>query len=187
MRARTAEMDTTHTEFEITPETKIGALLDRFPQLEQVLMEMAPSFKQLRNPVLRKTIARIASLSQVAAIGKVSLTHMVNTLREEAGIEEAFAADVAADAVSSEKPPWFAADRIVTTLDARGMLEAGEHPVQRVLSECRDLKPGDIYELITPFLPAPLIEKAMSIGLMAWASEFSKGVFKTYFTPNTAG
>ena len=183
MRTRETEMETIQIDFEITPETKIGALLERFPQLEQVLMEMAPSFKQLRNPVLRKTIARIASLSQVAAIGKVSLTEMINKLRAEAGIQEAFASDSAADAVSSEKPHWFAADRIVTMLDARSMLEAGEHPVQRVLSECRDLKPGDIYELITPFLPAPLIEKAGDQGLEAWAEEEGEGVIKTYFTP----
>jgi hypothetical protein len=183
MRTRETEMETIQTDFEITPETKIGAMLDRFPKLEPVLTEMAPSFKQLRNPVLRKTIARIASLSQVAAIGKVSLTDMINKLRAEAGIQEAFASDSAADAFSANKPPWFAEDRIVTMLDARSMLEAGEHPVQRVLSECRDLKPGDIYELITPFLPAPLIEKAGDKGLLAWANEVSEGLFKAYFTP----
>ena len=176
-------MDNTSNIFDISPETKIRALLDRFPQLETVLMEMAPQFKQLRNPILRKTIAKVVSLSQVAAIGKVSLTEMINQLRTEAGIQEEFGSDMAADAVAVETPAWFFEDRIVKTLDARSMLEAGEHPVQRVLGECRDLKPGDIYELITPFLPAPLIEKAAAIGLLAWAKEESEGLYKTFFTP----
>jgi hypothetical protein len=176
-------MEITHTEFEISPQTKIGALLDRFPQLEQVLMEMAPRFAQLRNPILRKTIAKVASLAQVAAIGKVSLTAMINRLREEAGIQEEFVSDPAPDLVASEAPAWFSEDRIAARLDARRMLEAGEHPVQRVLGECRDLKPGGIYELITPFLPAPLIEKATASGLLAWAREESEGLFRTYFTP----
>ncbi|MFA9454604.1 MAG: DUF1858 domain-containing protein [Candidatus Aminicenantaceae bacterium] len=176
-------MDNTSTDFEIMPQTKIGALLDRFPQLEPVLTEMAPQFKQLRNPILRKTIARVASLSQAAAMAKVSLTEMINRLRAEAGIQEEFASDLATDAVSAETPAWFSEDRIVKQLDARSMLEAGEHPVQRVLSECRDLKPGDIYELITPFLPAPLIEKAGNLGFTAWTKEEGEGVFKTYFTP----
>ncbi len=136
-------MDNTSNSFDISPETKIGALLDRFPQLETVLMEMAPQFKQLRSPILRKTIAKVASLSQVAAIGKVSLTELINHLRTEAGIQEEFASDMAADAVAAETPAWFFEDRIVKTLDARSMLEAGEHPVQRVLADCRDLKPGD--------------------------------------------
>ncbi len=176
-------MKNTNTDFEITPETKIGALLDRFPQLEPVLTEMAPQFTQLRNPILRKTIAKVASLTQVAAIGKVSLPDMINRLREEAGFQEEFASDLAEEAVSTEVPPWFSEDRITIRLDARSMLEAGEHPVQRVLSECRDLKPGGIYELITPFLPVPLIEKAMDKGLLAWANEVSEGLFKIYFTP----
>lgn len=45
--------------FHISPETKIGALLDRFPNLERALLEMAPEFKKLRNPILRKTVAKI--------------------------------------------------------------------------------------------------------------------------------
>ncbi len=176
-------MDTIKTDFQITPETKIGPLLDRFPQLEDTLMEMAPKFKQLRNPVLRKTIARIASLSQVAAIGKIPLTDMINRLRDAAGIEERFAVDIDEDVTAAEEPGWFAPSRISVTLDARPLLEAGEHPVQRVLTACRALKAGEIYELITPFLPAPLIENALKQGLRAWSREEGEGVFRTYFTP----
>ena len=182
MRRRMGEMRKPAEDFQIVPETKIGALLERFPQLEKTLMEMAPRFKQLRNPILRKTIARVASLSQVAAIGKVSLTEMINELRAQAGIQEKFAPELDADVVSSEKPAWVSESRIVKTLDARPLLEAGEHPVQQVLNECKDLKPYEIYVLITPFLPAPLIENAKKQGLLAWATEKEKGVFKTHFT-----
>ncbi len=177
------EMAKKQPDFQIIPETKIGELLERFPQLEDTLMEMAPKFRQLRNPVLRKTIARIASLAQVAAIGKVPLTDMINRLRKDAGIVEEFAADIDEDVTAAEEPGWFAPSRITVTLDARPLLEAGGHPVQRVLSECRALKTGDIYELITPFLPAPLIESAGKQGLRAWSKEEGEGVYRTYFTP----
>lgn len=180
MPNRMREMKKPAEDFQIVPETKIGALLERFPQLEKTLMEMAPPFKQLRNPILRKTIARIASLSQAAAVGKVSLTDMINKLRAEAGIQEKFAPDLEEGVLSSEMPSWISESRIVTTLDARPLLEAGEQPVQRVLKECKDLKPGDVYVLITPFLPAPLIENAQKQGFLAWAKEEEKGVFKTY-------
>jgi hypothetical protein len=69
---------------------------------DNALLDMVPQFKQLRNPILRKTVGRVASLSQAAAIGKVSLAEMINVLRTEAGIEEAFAAEVAADVTASE-------------------------------------------------------------------------------------
>jgi len=174
-------MDKPDTEFQIVPETRIGALLDKFPQLEKTLLEMAPQFKQLRNPILRRTVGRVASLSQAAAIGKVSLTEMINELRREAGIEEAFAAEVAGDVTAAEAPEWYKTSQIVKTLDARPLLEAGEHPVQRVLQEAKVLKNGEIYELITPFLPAPLIDAAQKQGLQAWSQEAESGLFKTYF------
>jgi hypothetical protein len=37
----------------ITPDIKIGALIDAYPELEDVLIEIAPAFKKLRRCVLR--------------------------------------------------------------------------------------------------------------------------------------
>ncbi len=51
----------------ITPQTKVKELLDAYPELEPVLIDMAPAFKKLRNPVLRRTIARVTSIKQAAA------------------------------------------------------------------------------------------------------------------------
>lgn len=178
-------MEDPKLDFQITPKTKIGVLLDRFPHLEKTLMAMAPQFKQLRNPILRKTVAKVASLSQVASIGKVSLPEMIDTLREQAGIKEKFVSDTDPDSIAADKPLWFLSSRIVKTLDARPLLESGEHPVSRVFSECKLLKPGEIFELITPFLPSPLMESAKKQGYLVWSKEEEKTVFKTYITPRT--
>jgi hypothetical protein len=69
----------------ITPKTKVGELLDAFPQLEGSLIEMAPAFIKLRNPLLRRTIARVATLQQAALTGDVPVGELVRRLREEAG------------------------------------------------------------------------------------------------------
>ena len=50
----------------ITPKTKVMQLLDAYPALESLLIETIPAFEKLRNPVLRKTVARITSLQQAA-------------------------------------------------------------------------------------------------------------------------
>ena len=42
----------------IGPETTIGALLEAYPELEGILVEMAPAFAKLRNPVVRRTVAQ---------------------------------------------------------------------------------------------------------------------------------
>ena len=151
---------------------------------EDILIVMAPEFKKLRNPILRKTVARVTSLRQAAALGKVSLPVMITRLREEAGIQGKVDVDEEAEIVSKEEPAWFSPSRIVKSFDARPMLESGEQPMPRVFTDCKDLKDGEIYELITLFLPAPLIDSAKERGYLAWSNEEQKGIFKTYLTPN---
>jgi hypothetical protein len=46
-------------DFPILPTTKVGALLDRYPELEDILIGLAPPFKKLKNPLLRKGVAKI--------------------------------------------------------------------------------------------------------------------------------
>ena len=178
-------MDRTKSDFQISPETKIGALLDRFPNLEITLLEMAPEFKKLRNPILRKTIARVTSLKQASTVAKIPLAEVINRLRNEAGIQEEFMMDEANLSISKEAPSWFSTSGIVQSLDARPMLERGEQPINKVFGYCKNLKSGDIYELITPFLPVPLIDTAKEKGYLTWSKKEEEGVFKTYLTPNT--
>jgi len=44
------------------------------------------------------------------------------------------------------------------------MLAAGEHPINQVIADLNHLETGKIYELKAPFLTAPLIDKATSLG-----------------------
>ncbi len=178
-------MEETKSEFQITPETKIGALLDRYPGLEKTLLEMAPEFKKLRNPILRKTIAKVTSLRQAATIAKIPVAEMINRLRSEAGIQEEYMTDDSIMSFSAESPSWFSTSRIVESLDARSMLDKGEQPINKVVADCKNLKVGEIYELITPFLPVPLVEMAKKQGFLVWSKEEKESVFKTYLTPET--
>lgn len=69
----------------ITPATRIGDLLAAHPELEEVLTGMAPAFAKLRNPILRKTVAKVATVEQAARIGGMDLREMVSRLRAAAG------------------------------------------------------------------------------------------------------
>ena len=74
---------------DITPLTRIGDLLDAFPEVEEILISQAPAFKKLRNPVLRRTVARIATIERAAAIAGIPVPDLVNALRRTAGLEAA--------------------------------------------------------------------------------------------------
>lgn len=158
------------TDLVITPETKVAAFLEAYPHLEDDLVACAPAFSKLRNPVLRRTVARVTSLRQAAMVGGIEIGALVNRLRRAAGQTD-LTNPVVGEAIRSEdpSPSWYAADRVVGRTDAAAMLEAGEHPVHHVLDELRKLQARDIHEVDAPFLPVPMIEKAASLGYLHWA------------------
>ena len=164
----------------ITPKTKVLELIENYPQLENVLIEYAPAFKNLKNPVLRKTVAKIATLQQAAAIGGVKTEELINRLRKEIG------QDLATENMdihyNYRKPEWFAEDKIVKRFNASEMLAVGEHPVNQVISDLNKLEEGLIYLLIAPFLTAPLIDKATSLGFRHWVNQVSSEEFHIYFS-----
>ena len=165
----------------ITPKTKVGELLKAYPELEEKLIEIAPVFKKLKNPVLRRTIARVTSLQQAAAVGEIPVHKLVNILRELVGQGElqGFGTDAP---VSKDQPSWFNENNIRKTLDATLMLERGEHPLGEVLTDLRDFKHGEIYELRTPFLPVPLIERVQEQGFDCWSVKRGEEKYVSYFT-----
>jgi uncharacterized protein (DUF2249 family) len=80
-----------------------------------------------------------------------------------------------------ETPDWLDKTNSKITLDARPILASGDHPLQRVMEECATLQPGEIYEIITPFPPMPMIEKLTAMGFENYMEPADNGVFHTYF------
>ncbi len=163
----------------ITPKTKVLQLIEAYPQLEDVLIEYAPAFKKLKNPLLRKTVAKIATLQQAASIGDVKVEDLINRLRKEIG-QDLISTDMT-NTYNTNKPEWFKEKLIAQELDAKKMLTVGEHPVNQVMADLKNLESGKIYKLIAPFLPAPLIDKATSLGAQHWIDKISDTDFIVYF------
>ena len=163
----------------ITPETKVAKLLDAYPDLEEVLIGLAPAFGKLRNPVLRKSVAQVATLRQAAKVGGVSLAEMINVLREKAGISDRLVANEDSSN-PGERPSWAVAENVSSALDARPMLEEGQHPLGQVLAALGELKAGAVFELTAPFTPIPLIDVVHSKGYESWWFEEAPEVVKVY-------
>ena len=163
----------------ISPKTKVLQLIEAWPQLEDVLIEYVPAFSKLKNPLLRKTVAKIATLQQAAAIGHVQVEELINRLRTEVGQD--LIGESESGGYNTTKPAWFSESQIQRELDAREMLAAGEHPVNQVMADLKQLPAGKIYKLLTPFLPAPLIDKATSMSVQHWVNKVSEAEFEIYF------
>jgi uncharacterized protein (DUF2249 family) len=81
----------------------------------------------------------------------------------------------------NEKPSWFDAAKISETFDAREILQAGQHPLAEVIKRTSEMLPGQIFELITPFTPIPLIEKVKANGFSAFIQSKTESEIHTYF------
>ena len=163
----------------ISPKTKVLQLIETYPELEEVLINYVPAFKKLKNPILRKTVAKIATLQQAASIGNVNVGDLINHLRKEVG-QELMASEIN-NPYNTQQPNWFNESNIVQELDVREMLAAGEHPVNQVMADLKKLPDNSIYKMTAPFLPAPLIDKASSLKFKHYVVKESDNLFFIYF------
>jgi len=165
----------------ITPKTRVGELLDAYPDLEPVLLELSPTFKKLKNPVLRKTVAKVATLQQAAAIGGIPVTEIVNTLRAELG-QQLFEGEDSANNINFEKPDWFDPDKVTVSFDASPLIDAGQNPMHEVFLRLEETGPNEIFKLTTPFVPAPIIELISKKGYAHYCLKPDQAACTTYFT-----
>ena len=164
----------------ITENTRVAALLRDYPETEEVLIGMAPACEKLRNPVLRRSVARVATLGQAAAVGRISPVTLVNTLRAVVG-QEPLDEGVSTERTYFEaRPGWFDPDRVVVVL-RDDQMDPGVMPINPLLRAAKDLGEGEIAELVTSHLPAPGIDILRQKGYRTWTVE-DEQVIRTYVT-----
>lgn len=164
----------------ISPRTKVMQLIEAYPHLEEILIREVPAFSKLKNPVLRKTVARITTLQQAASVGQIEVDFLINLLRKEVG-QENIQIETKSNIQKSYEAVQINPADIFRTLDAKPMLDAGEHPVAQVMEELKQMPQGKVYVLHAPFIPAPLIDKAMSIGFQHMLESTTSGSWTVYF------
>lgn len=168
----------------ITPKTKVFDIIEAYPQLEEVLISYVPTFEKLKNPILRRTVGKIATLQQAALIGSVSVGDLVNHLREKIG-QNAEVIEAIDEQYNYKIPLWFIENKVSMKFDVREMLANGEHPVAQVMEDLKKLPENTIYQIIAPFLPVPLIDKAASINFIHWIKKENDELYFIYFIKNT--
>ena len=165
----------------IQPTTKVAALLEHYPELEDVLIGMAPPFRKLKNPLLRRSVGKVASLKQAAAVGRLPVLDMVNRLRVAVGQAPLDPEPTPEqDPYFQSRPPWFDASRIVDSID-EGDVDPDVMPLKPLVRRAVALEQGEILELVTTYLPAPGIDIMRKRGFLVWACD-EQGAVKTYIS-----
>ena len=173
----------TRDNIEITPSTKVNDLLDTYPELEETLISIAPPFKKLKNPILRKSVARVATIKHISSVGNVPLNELINKLRMAVG------QSVTDDSYEDEnyfldKPDWFSEDKISLSFNEEKLGDKDKMTLVTMLQEAKNVKEGEIIELTTRFLPAPGIDRMKSKGYSVWTLKQEDDLIKSYFLKN---
>jgi hypothetical protein len=170
------------SDLSIDPDTKVATLLDHYPELEDALIAMAPPFQKLRNPILRRSAAKVASLRQAAAVAGLSVGEMVNALRSAVGQEAIESDSISADvSYFGDRPEWFDPTRVVLSIDER-QVDPETMALTRIMNEAKGLKSGQILALVTSFLPAPGIDIFKKKGYLVWTVREGPELIKTYIS-----
>jgi hypothetical protein len=165
----------------ISPKTKIGELLDAYPQLEPVLLSLSPVFQKLKNPVLRRTVAKVATIQQISVVGNLAVDDIVRRLRSEVGQSDSDVQISGTEELQGDPPAWLDMSRIKIVYNATPVINSGGSPMSEVLRQSGVLASGDIMELHTPFVPAPITDMLKGKNFLVYSVRKEDDVI-TYFT-----
>jgi hypothetical protein len=152
---------------EITSQSKLFDVLEAYPFLEAQIVNIAPPFQNLKNPVLRRTVGKIATLEKVAQIGGMDVGKLVNTLRRAAGQDELGAESAANFVVEiprvAGEPEWIAGEPQFI-VNGTELLQRGEVPLSRINELLGQLEEGRHILLVTNFEPTPIMDAMQKQG-----------------------
>lgn len=170
----------------IKKDDKIANIIKEYPHLIDVLVNYNPHFKLLKNPILRKTVAKLATVEKAAQVAGVSLRGLLKVLNEAVGYEMSMEElrSIEEFKRGPDKPPieiTNAKDEDIVSLDVRPLLKKGEEPFGKIMETVKSLKDGQIFLLEVLFEPGPLYDVMERKGFLSYTEKVSDEHYKVYF------
>ncbi|NPA50811.1 MAG: DUF1858 domain-containing protein [Epsilonproteobacteria bacterium] len=142
----------------ISYDTKISELLDNFENAKDVLISINPKFKKLNNPILRRTLAKVATIKQAAIIGGMDPKELLDKLNQALGVE------VERDNSIEDSIKADFDGEIIYSYDANKLLDENKNPLAIATKALKEIKDNEAIEIISDFKPQPLIDEFKKSG-----------------------
>jgi len=167
---------------EITLETKIADLLNNYDGMKDILININPKFKKLNNPILRRTLAKVASVKQAAIVGGMDANDLLNQLRVAVGQTPIDITDTNDNQESNnlkEAPEW-TLQKAQLELDANQLLDDNKNPLAEINKALRTINKDEVIILKSDFMPEPLIEEVEKLKHKTYAEKIDDNIFITF-------
>lgn len=167
---------------------RVADVLRRDERMVEVFAAASPHFERLRNPAMRRVMARLVTVEQAARIARVDPATLLarlnaaaaeggsappETLREESGMS--------APRVSVPAALAALAPERVLDLDVRDDLRVGREPFSRIMAATRALPEGHALRLRAVFEPVPLYSVMARQGFSRWTEELAPDDWRVWF------
>lgn len=143
----------------INPNTTIAAVIKANPESMEAIASIAPPFRKLRNPILRRLMAPRITIAQAAAVGGCKLGDFERVL-EPLGFSFTLTnGEESEPNAGAPAPAWFDARSKEKTdeFDVRELIESGEDPLKQIVQRYKRLPKGHTLCIINSFVPYPLL------------------------------
>lgn len=84
-------------------------------------------------------------------------------------------------AAASPAPAWAQPAAAASTLDVRARVAAGDHPAAEIMARLQALAGEDVFQLVTPFVPGPLLARARDRGFAGHSVVEAEDLVRTFF------
>lgn len=165
--------------------TTIKQLLD-FKQEEVIaaLVKLNKNFSKLRNPVLRKILARRVSIADACKIAGCNIHEFLRTM-ENIGFQlHASSTDSLPLKTQDFQAP---AAEVTIELDVRPVLAENKDPLKLIMLKANELQSGQYLKIINTFEPLPLINLLSGKGFSAHTQFISRDLVHTFFHRTEGG
>ena len=164
---------------EITLQTTIAELLNDYEGMKDILIQINPKFKKLNNPVLRRTLAKVATVKQAAFVGGMDPVELLNALRKAVGqqVVEEISSETQKEPANT-LPQWYKEPAVI--LDANQLLKDDKNPLAEAIHILKTLQNGEIVELQADFWPEPLIEELEKKGYSVYCQKANEKLYRTF-------
>lgn len=159
----------------ITEDWKISQVIQVHPELLETLIEAAPVFRKLRNPLLRRVQTKLVTVGEAARIAEIEPATLVDLLNAAAGFATTPRAPRPSTtaAPSTLEPPWVGSATIASELDVRPFQRRDEEPFSAIMAAIRDVPRGQVLVLRNTFEPVPLYAVLGQRGFEHWTHQLA--------------
>jgi uncharacterized protein (DUF2249 family) len=169
----------------INENTRVSELINYNEDSIDAIASINKLFKKLKNPVLRKVLAKRVSISDAAKVGGAKVEDFYKVLKPLGFESETI------DFAKEEKPNTQYKfnnmnienidPQTITELDVRDEIAGGNDPFAIIMDAIKVLPEGNTLKLINVFEPIPLINKLNKKGYESFVDSSQAGMIITYF------